>query len=82
MATAAGGMVAGDGGEFLSPWSHHAGGLGVGAGAGEEVDLLGDAKELAFLVSRALEGSEKEGRGRNETRLTFPFRRDFLFRTN
>ncbi|KAL7415858.1 hypothetical protein BDY24DRAFT_380316 [Mrakia frigida] len=50
MATPAGGLVAtGDGGEFLSPWSHHAGGLGVGAGAGEEVDLLGDAKELAFL---------------------------------
>lgn len=34
---------------FLAPWSHHAGGLGVGAGASEEVDLLGDAKELAFL---------------------------------
>lgn len=82
MATAVGGMGAGDGGEFLSPWSHHAGGLGVGAGAGEEVDLLGDAKELAFLVSSVSRVSAEKCEGEAETKLTFPLLRVSLFPQN
>lgn len=55
--------------QFLSPWSHHAGGLGMGPGGnGEEMELLGDAKELAFLVSsgeRAMGGLGKVRVGRS-----------------